>query len=69
MNIYQLLDDHGIQYEKHEHAAVYNCDEADSLRLGIEGTATKNLFLRDRKGKRHFLLVIRSDKSLSLIHI
>ena len=66
MDIYQLLDDLNIQYEKYEHDAVFNCDEADDLRLEIDGISTKNLFLRDRKGKRHFLLVIQSDKSLDL---
>jgi len=66
MNIYQVLDEHQIPYTKFEHEAVFDCDAADALGLNTQGIATKNLFLRDKKGKRHFLVVVHSNKALEL---
>ena len=66
MNIYEVLDEHVIPYKKFEHEAVFDCDAADALGLDTQGIATKNLFLRDKKGKRHFLVVVHSDKALDL---
>ena len=66
MNIYQMLDKHEIPYTKFEHEAVFDCDAADALGLNTQGISTKNLFLRDKKGNRHFLVVVHSDKALNL---
>ena len=66
MNIYQVLDEHSIPYQKFEHEAVFDCDAADALGLDTQGIATKNLFLKDRKGRRHFLIVVHSEKALNL---
>ena len=66
MDIYEFLHTHGITYERHDHEAVFTCEQAD--RLGIETTAakTKNLFLRDRKARRHFLVSVRDEKTVDL---
>jgi len=66
MDIYEVLNQHAIPYKKFEHEAVFDCDAADALGLDTQGIATKNLFLRDKKGKRHFLVVVHSDKALDL---
>lgn len=66
MNIYPILDELSIPYTKFEHEAVFDCDAADALGLNTQGIPTKNLFLRDRKGKRHFLVVVQSEKALNL---
>ena len=66
MNIYQVLDEHSIPYKRFDHKAVFDCEAADALGLDTQGIATKNLFLKDRKGRRHFLVVVRSDKALDL---
>ena len=61
-----FLDEKGLKYEWIEHEAVYTIE--DMVRLGLEGNkdVAKNLFLRDQKGKRHFLVVIRADKQANL---
>jgi Ala-tRNA(Pro) deacylase len=64
--LYKLLADNGIEYEVCEHPAVFTCDEAERLVPDMEGTETKNLFLRDRKAKRHFLVVVGYEKSVDL---
>lgn len=66
MNIYRVLEQHFIPYKRFDHEAVFDCDAADALGLDTQGIATKNLFLKDRKGKRHFLVVVHSEKALDL---
>ncbi len=56
----------GISYELVDHPAVFTIDEMDTLALPHSEAVAKNLFLRDAKGKRHFLVVIDKDKSADL---
>lgn len=58
MDIYSFLSSHGIAYERFDHPAVFTCEQARELRMPMPGKDTKNLFLRDEKGKRHFLVVV-----------
>lgn len=60
------LESMGIGFERLDHPAVYTCDQADEQVIGLAGARTKNLFLRDRKGRRHFLLTIRPDQTIDL---
>lgn len=64
--VLEHLNRMGISYELEEHEAVYTIDEMDSLGIGRGGEVVKNLFLRDAKGKRHFLVMIQKDKSADL---
>ncbi|MEN8244861.1 MAG: prolyl-tRNA synthetase associated domain-containing protein [Thermodesulfobacteriota bacterium] len=63
---FEFLDTHDIAYERHDHPAVYTVEEADRLVPDLPGAKTKNLFLRDDKGKRHFLVLVPSDKRVNL---
>lgn len=63
--IYDTLKDLQIEFEEYRHEAVYTCEEAAAL-PPIPGIATKNLFLRDRKGQRHFLLTAAVDTRVSM---
>lgn len=63
----RLLEANGVAFVRADHPAVYTCDEADRLvphTLG--GVQTKNLFLRDGKGRRHWLLVTSCAKAVDL---
>ena len=64
--VYDFLDKPSIDYQRCDHAAVYTCEEADELVPNLPGARTKNLFLRDRKGRRHFLLIVRPDQRVDL---
>ena len=66
MDIYDFLAHLNIAYERHDHPAVFTVEEADVYAEAIVGTHTKNLFLRDKKGKRHFLVVAGSHTSVNL---
>jgi Ala-tRNA(Pro) deacylase len=66
MDIYQFLADHDIEYERHDHPAVFTCEEALRLVPPLPAAKTKNLFLRDRKGRRHFLVAVGYEKAVNL---
>lgn len=66
MNLFAYLDQHGIQYERHDHPAVFTVEEANRLVPKFPGAKTKNLFLKDKKGERHILVVVPHDKSVDL---
>ena len=66
MNIYQFLSDHSIEYERVDHPPVFTCEQAEKLVPPIAGADTKNLLVRDKKGHRHFLVVVGYHKSVDL---
>ncbi len=64
--VYNKLDELGIAYVKHEHPAVFTCEEADKYSEGIDGAHCKNLFLRNAKGNRQYLVVLDNGKRVDL---
>lgn len=64
--VYEVLDELGISYTSKEHPPVFTVEEAEDVWKDIEGTHCKNLFLRDQKGKRHFLVVLKHLKKADL---
>jgi len=65
-DIYQFLVEHDIAYERHDHPPVFTCEQADRMVPPLPAAKTKNLFLRDKKGRRHFLVVVGYDKVVDL---
>lgn len=61
-----FLEERGIPFSWVEHEAVYTIEEMEKLGLEKMDEMAKNLFLRDQKGKNHFLVVIRADKQANL---
>jgi Ala-tRNA(Pro) deacylase len=64
--VYAALDALGISYEPHEHPAVFTAEEAARHWAGLDGTPVKNLFLRNKKGDRHYLVILGIDKQADL---
>ena len=56
----------GIAFERHEHPAVATVEEAVQHWDDIEATHCKNLFLRNQKGNRHYLVVLLHAKRADL---
>ena len=56
----------GITYTRHEHPPVATVDEAAAHWAGIDATHCKNLFLRNQKGNRHYLVVLTASKKADL---
>ena len=56
----------GIPYTRHEHPPVATAEAADQCWSGIDATHCKNLFLRNQKGTRHYLLILKHLKKADL---
>ncbi|MBP6546875.1 MAG: prolyl-tRNA synthetase associated domain-containing protein [Phenylobacterium sp.] len=46
-----FFDAHGIDHATTEHQAVFRVGEGEEIKHGINGAHTKNLFLKDAKGR------------------
>lgn len=56
----------GIAYERHEHPPVATAEAAKAYWTGIDAMHCKNLFLRNQKGTRHYLVVLEYMKRADL---
>ena len=65
-DLYALLDRLGISYAKYEHAPVFTCDEAYAAMPNEPAVQTKNIFLRDKRGRRHLLLVTTCETAVDI---
>ncbi|MBM3146582.1 MAG: prolyl-tRNA synthetase associated domain-containing protein [Actinobacteria bacterium] len=61
-----LLDEQGIEYLRVDHPPVYTCEQARREAPDLPGAETKNLFVCDGRGRRHFLVVVRPDTRVDL---
>jgi len=64
--VYEALDALGIQYEKYEHPPVFTGEEAAEHWGPIQATQVKNLFLRNKKGNRQYLVILEISKQADL---
>lgn len=65
----QFLTSHGIAFARHDHPPVATVAEAEQYWSGIDACHAKNLFLRNQKGTRHFLVVLAADRRADLAAI
>ena len=56
------LNELGISFEVEEHEPVHTIEDMEKLGITQRGLVAKNLFLRDAKGKRHFLVLVPCEK-------
>jgi len=61
-----FLAHHRIEAARHEHPPVMTVAESERLVPPLPGAKTKNLFLRDKKGARHFLVTVPYDLAVDL---
>ncbi len=64
--VYQRLAELGIAYERYEHPPVPTVEDAEKYWVDIDATHCKNLFLRNQKGNRHYLVVLLHAKKADL---
>ncbi len=64
--VYQVLGELTISYTRHEHPPVYTVEEAEKYWTEITGAHCKNLFLRNKKGNRHYLVILEASKVADL---
>lgn len=63
------LDGLGISYDRYDHPPVFTAEEAAEHWAGIPATKVKNLFLRNKKGDRHYLVILEVGKEADLKHL
>jgi Ala-tRNA(Pro) deacylase len=64
--VFDTLDALGIPYDRYEHPPVFTGEEAALHWAAIPGTQVKNLFLRNKKGDRHYLAILEIQKQADL---
>ncbi len=65
-DLYDHLSRHRIPYERYDHPPVYTVQDVKESVPELAAVRTKNLFVRDEKGKRHLLIVSADDKRIDL---
>ena len=60
------LEDNDIEYEVHYHPALFTIEEALAYWKDIDSTHCKNLFMRNHKGNRHYLISFECHKNLDI---
>jgi len=64
--VLNTLENLGIEYEIFEHPPVPTIEEAMKYWKGIEATHCKNLFFRNHKGNRHYLVILEHSQALDI---
>ena len=65
-DVYKFLTGHHVEYQRHDHPAVFTVADVERLVPPLPAAKTKNLFLRDKKGNRHFLVVVPAQKRVDI---
>lgn len=60
------LDELNISYEIHEHPPVPTVEEALPHWLSIDAAHCKNLFFRNHKGNKHYLVILDHRRKLNI---
>jgi Ala-tRNA(Pro) deacylase len=66
LKVYDALRELGIPYERHEHPPVFTVEDAHVHWKDIRGAHCKNLFLRNKPGKRHYLVIAEFRRAIDL---
>ena len=56
----------GITFDTYEHPPVFNTDDVEKYWRDIPAAPVKNLFLRNKKGNRHYLVIAGVEKRVDL---
>ena len=64
--VLEFLENNGISYEIHRHPPLPTIELALEYWKEIDSTHCKNLFFRNHKGNRHYLVVFECHKELDI---
>ena len=65
-DIYNLLDEHHINYEVTNHKPLFSMDDKPDIELPYPEWDGKNLFIRDHKREHYYLITVRGSKRVDL---
>ena len=64
--VYARLDTLGISYTRYEHPPIASAEAGEEHWAGIDAAHCKNLFMRNQKGTRHYLVIMHYQKRANL---
>ena len=64
--LYQVLENLSIDFEYHEHPAVATIEDARIHWKDFNSGRCKNIFLRNHKGDRHYLVILEHLRQLNI---
>ena len=66
VKLYEVFDNLGINVEYYEHPPAPTIEDAQKYWEGIDSTHCKNLFFRNHKGNRHYLVILYFEHKLAI---
>ncbi len=64
--VYQTLSELAIPFDYYEHPPVPTVEDASRYWADIDAAHCKNLFFRNHKGNRHYLVIFHYQKQLNI---
>jgi Ala-tRNA(Pro) deacylase len=64
--VYPRLDALGIPYTRYEHPPIASAEAGERYWSGIDAAHCKNLFMRNQKGTKHYLVILQYQKRADL---
>ena len=64
--LYDLFDEMDIQFRYIEHPPTPTIDDARKYWSVLDGKHCKNIFLRNHKGDKHYLVVLDCDRNIDM---
>ena len=64
--VYERLAQLGIAYDRYEHPPIATAEAASEHWTAIDAVHCKNLFLRNQKGSRHYLVIVEHTRRADL---
>lgn len=64
--LYNLFKQLGISFDYYEHPPVYTVKQALPFWKDIRATRCKNIFFRNHKGNRHYLVILEHTRDLNI---
>lgn len=67
--VYAALERMGITYERIDHPPAFTAEEALQYWARLDAAHCKNLFVRNKKGDRHCLIVVPVERAVDLLEL
>lgn len=64
--LYELLKQLSIEFDYYEHPPVPTVEEAKKYWIDVAATHCKNLFFRNHKGNKHYLVVLEHTRQMDI---
>jgi len=64
--LYKILADLDIKFEYYEHPPAPTIEEAKKYWKDLKATHCKNIFFRNHKGNRHYLVILEHTQALDI---